>query len=120
MLFNDFHSYCNSLSHTEETFPFDQKTLVFKCYGKMFALCDIETFESINLKCNPEYAIELREKYPSIIPGYHMNKKHWNTIILDGTVPDKLIFELIRHSYTLIISSLPKKIQSNFFDHVEN
>jgi predicted DNA-binding protein (MmcQ/YjbR family) len=82
---------------------------VFKVSGKIFALTDIELFESINLKCDPERAIELREKYPCVLPGYHMNKKHWNTIVLDGTVSDKVLQEWISHSYDLARKSLPKR-----------
>lgn len=77
--------------------------------GKMFALADVENFESINLKTDPEIGVELREKYASVQPGYHMNKKHWITVFVDGTVPDKLIFQWIDASYDLVTSSLPKK-----------
>lgn len=76
--------------------------MVFKVSGKMFALTDVETFESINLKCDPEKAIELREQYEAVQPGYHMNKKHWNTVMNDGSVSDKLMKEWIDHSYELV------------------
>jgi predicted DNA-binding protein (MmcQ/YjbR family) len=91
--------YCISKKNTTESFPFGDDTLVFKTDGKIFALVNLDGDLSINLKCEPSLAIELREKYPSVIPGYHMNKTHWNTINLDGSVPDKEIFSWIDHSY---------------------
>jgi predicted DNA-binding protein (MmcQ/YjbR family) len=94
--------YCISKKGVTEGFPFGEDTLVFKKAGKIFALANLDGELSINLKCDPEYAIELREKYPAVKPGYHMNKTHWNTIILDGTIPDKEIFNWIDHSYDLI------------------
>jgi predicted DNA-binding protein (MmcQ/YjbR family) len=92
-----------------EEFPFDNNTLVYKVLGKMFALADVDQFDSINLKCEPERAIELREEYPGVMPGYHMNKKHWNTILMDGSINDTLIKSWIDHSYNLVVSSLPKR-----------
>jgi predicted DNA-binding protein (MmcQ/YjbR family) len=77
--------------------------------GKAFALCGIDEFSGVNLKCDPEKAIELREQYAGIQPGYHMNKKHWNTLSTDGSVPPSLFFELIDHSYNLVVNGLPKK-----------
>ena len=97
-----FRDYCLSKKGVTEEFPFDEQTLVFKVMGKMFALTNVDSFVSINLKCEPEKAIELREQYDFVKPGYHMNKKHWNTIILDGTIPSSLILELIDHSYDLV------------------
>ncbi len=107
----DIRSYCLSKDFTEEGFPFDENTLVFKVGGKMYALIDVEKSESINLKCNPERAEELRENNEGIIPGYHMSKKHWNTVSLDGIVDQKLVFELIDHSYQLVYASLTKKVK---------
>lgn len=105
-----YREYCLSKPGTSEGMPFDDKVLVFKVMGKMFALTDIDAFASVNLKCDPERAIELREQHDgNIIPGYHMNKKHWNTITTDGSVPDTLIKELIDHSYELVVKSLTKK-----------
>lgn len=105
-----FRDYCLAKPGTTEETPFGPDTLVFKVMNKMYALSGIETFEFINLKCDPEYAIELREKFDgNIRPGYHMNKKLWNSVDTDGSVPDKLIIELIDQSYDLIVSSLPKK-----------
>jgi predicted DNA-binding protein (MmcQ/YjbR family) len=81
---------------------------VFKVGGKIFALTDINTFASINLKCDPERAVELRDLYAFIKPGYHMSKKHWNTILLDSALPNSLLKELIDHSYTLVFAGLPR------------
>jgi predicted DNA-binding protein (MmcQ/YjbR family) len=91
--------YCISKKNATESFPFGDDTLVFKTGGKIFALVNLDGDLSINLKCEPAFAIELRERYTSVIPGYHMNKTHWNTINLDGTIPDKEIFSWIDHSY---------------------
>ena len=86
-----------------EEFPFDEITLVFKVKGKIFILISTNAHPiTINLKCEPERAIELREQYPSVEPGYHMNKKHWNTVTLDGSIPPKEIFSMIDHSYDLV------------------
>jgi len=103
--------FCLLKAGVEETFPFDQRTLVFKVFGKMFALLDIDDFTGINLKCDPERAVELRESYSGILPGYHMSKKHWNTVQMNSDVDSNLVFELIDHSYNLVFSSLPKKIR---------
>jgi predicted DNA-binding protein (MmcQ/YjbR family) len=94
--------YCINKPQATEGFPFGEDTLVFKVKGKVFALANLDGDLSINLKCDPDYAIELREKYPSVTPGYHMNKKHWNTVILDGSVPDKEVFAWIDQSYDLV------------------
>ncbi len=80
----------------------------------MFALANVENFSSVNLKCDPERAVELREQYDSITPGYHMSKVHWNTVLTTGEVPDKLIYSLIDHSYELVVSSLTKKVRQEF------
>jgi len=97
-----FRDYCLKKENVTEEFPFGEDTMVFKVKGKMFALTDVETFASINLKCDPEKAIELREQYEAVQPGYHMNKKHWNTVTMDGRLPDKLVKEWIDHSYELV------------------
>lgn len=98
-----------SFAGVTEEFPFDSQTLVFKVMGKMFALTDIDTFVSVNLKCDPDRAILLREEFDEIIPGWHMNKKHWNTVSTTGTLDDELIEELITDSYNLVADKLPKK-----------
>ena len=94
--------YCISKKGAGESFPFGDDTLVFKVKDKIFALVNLYGDLSINLKCDPALAIELRERYSAVTAGYHMNKKHWNTILLDGSVPDKEVFSWIDHSYTLI------------------
>jgi len=96
--------YCISKRNVTESFPFGDDTLVFKTGGKIFALVNLEGELSINLKCDPVLAIELRERYSSVIPGYHMNKKHWNTVYIDGSVPDKEVFSWIDHSYELVLN----------------
>ena len=110
-----YYEYCLSKKGVTEHFPFDKDTLVFKVGGKMFALSSLIQWEkgeaSVNLKCDPERALELRAEYEDIIPGWHMSKIHWNTIYLTKNVSDKLILELIDHSYELIFKSLTKKIQ---------
>jgi predicted DNA-binding protein (MmcQ/YjbR family) len=94
--------YCLSKKNVTEGFPFGEETLVFKVKGKIFVLANLDNNLSVNLKCDPSYALELREKYSSVIPGYHMNKKHWNTVLLDGSIPDKELFSWIDHSYNLV------------------
>lgn len=103
-----FREYCLAKNGTSEGFPFDNKTLVFKVLGKMFALCDVDNFESYNLKCDPDRAIDLREQYHGIKAGYHMSKKHWNTISSNSDVDDILAKELIDHSYDLVVKGLKK------------
>lgn len=105
-----FRAYCLAKPGVSEGFPFDEKTLVFKVLGKLFALTNIEEFERVNLKCDPERAQELRADFDAIQPGYHMNKQHWNTVTIKG-VPNHLLLELIDHSYDLIVSKLTKKQQ---------
>ena len=90
-----FRTYCLNKKGVEETLPFGEDTLVFKVMGKMFSLTSFSEPNKCNLKCNPDYAFDLRAQYPSISPGYHMNKQHWNTIVYNQDVPDKLIIELI-------------------------
>ena len=109
MNIEEYRNFCLGLPGVTEDFPFDVETLVFKVMGKMFALTDVDTFKSFNAKCKPEDCIELREQYSGIKPGYHMSKKHWNTISTDGSVPDELMRELIRNSYDLVVAGLTKK-----------
>ncbi len=106
-----FRIHCLSKRGVMEEFPFDEETLVFKVGGKMFALLDVDIFESVNLKCDPERAIELRERYSAVEPGYHMNKKHWNTVKMDSSIPDGLILEWVDDSYDLVFDKLPKQIK---------
>ena len=99
-----------SKPEVEETFPFGPDVLVLKVNGKIFLLIPLNSYPiQFNAKCDPERAILLREEYASIIPGYHMNKKHWNTIILDETIPSSLILDMIDHSYDLVSDSALKK-----------
>lgn len=111
MNIEQFRELCLAFPGATEETPFGPETLVFKVGGKIFALTDLDTFASTNLKCDPERAVEMRERYHGILPGYHMNKKHWNTVLTDGSVPDALIRELLRHSYALVVASLPRKAQ---------
>ncbi|MGB0167610.1 MAG: MmcQ/YjbR family DNA-binding protein [Luteibaculum sp.] len=107
-----FNDYCMQKKGISQDFPFDDRILVYRVGGKIFALCEIENFDFVNLKCDPEYAIELREQFEGIFPAYHMNKKHWNSVDVQGLVPDPLIFKLIDHSYKLVFNSLSKKLQA--------
>jgi len=109
MNIEEFREYCLSKKSATECFPFDNVTLVFKVLDKMFALTVIDEGFQFNVKCDPEKAIELREKYPSVIPGYHMNKKQWNTIIVDGSVSDNLLKQWIDDSYELIVAKMNHK-----------
>lgn len=106
-----YRDFCLSLPHTEEGFPFDMNTLVFKVGGKIFALLDVESFESVNLKCDPEKAIIFREHYFAVSPGYHMNKKHWNTVHVRGDVSDELLLLWTRESYMLVVKGLSGKVK---------
>lgn len=113
MNIEQFTAYCMRKPGVTEHFPFDEDTLVFKVGGKMFALTSLSDWEqgrpSANLKCDPERAVELRETYEGIAPGYHMSKVHWNTVGIYSDVPAALVKELIDHSYELVLRSLPKK-----------
>lgn len=109
MHIENLRNYCLQKNGVTESFPFDESTLVFKVMNKMFALTSLDREFSINLKCNPEKAIRLREIYSSVGPGYHMNKKHWNTVVIDGSIDDQLIFGWIDDSYKLVVSSLTVK-----------
>ncbi|MFN3403583.1 MAG: MmcQ/YjbR family DNA-binding protein [Cytophagaceae bacterium] len=112
MNIEEYRNYCLNKKGVTEEFPFDNNTLVFKVKGKMFTAADVEMFEGINLKCDPEEAIYLRENYSSVLPGYHMNKKHWNTVLMDGSIPDQLIRKWIDNSYSLVVAGLPKKLRN--------
>ncbi|MGY8914485.1 MAG: MmcQ/YjbR family DNA-binding protein [Flavobacteriales bacterium] len=109
-----FRAYCITKKGVTEEFPFDADTLVFKVMGKMFALAPLERIPSqVNLKCDPERAIELRETHDGIImPGYHMSKTHWNTIYIENYLPASLIMEFIDDSYNLVVAGLTKKLKA--------
>ena len=110
MNIEDLREYCISLPHVEESFPFDDETLVMKIGGKMFAYIPLEKTDAcINLKCDPELAIELREKYNSVQPGFHMNKTHWNTVFVTTEISENQIKKWIKHSYDLVKAKLPKR-----------
>lgn len=112
MNIEEFRDYCLSKKYVTECFPFDEKTLVFKVAGKMFALSGLEHQPStVNLKCDPEKAIELREEFSDVIEGFHMNKKHWNTITIEGGLSYKFIKELVDHSYDMVVKGMTKKLQ---------
>lgn len=102
--------YCLTKDLVEESFPFGEGTLVFKVKGKIFLLLSLdEVPHRFNVKCDPEKAIQLREDYSSVLPGYHMNKKHWNTIVVDGALPNAFIKEMIDHSYDLVAPKMKVK-----------
>lgn len=115
MNIEELYSYCLAKKGVTEHFPFDEETLVFKVGGKIFLLSSLTAWEkgtpAVNLKCDPEKALQLRDDYDAIKPGYHMNKTHWNTVSLKSDVTDKLLRQLIDHSYELIYNSLSKKIK---------
>lgn len=115
-----FYEHCLSKTGSTEHFPFDQNTLVFKVGGKMFALSSLLQWENgtpkVNLKCNPDYAQELRAQYDDIQPAFHMSKIHWNTITINSQVSDQFIKELIDNSYDLVFKSLTKKIQNEILE----
>jgi predicted DNA-binding protein (MmcQ/YjbR family) len=102
MNIESIREYCLSKKYVTECMPFGDDTLVYKVSGKIFILANLDGDLTINLKCDPAFALELRERYTSVIPGYHMNKKHWNTVMIDGSIPDREIFEWIDHSYNLV------------------
>lgn len=113
MNIESLQSYCLSKPAVEETLPFGPDTLVYKVMGKVFLLTSLDDPDGLrfNVKCDPALAEELREEYACVLPGYHMNKKHWNTIVVDGSVPAKKLKEWIDHSYELVVNSLPKKLR---------
>jgi predicted DNA-binding protein (MmcQ/YjbR family) len=108
----ELRDYCLSLKGTTESFPFDEFSLVIKVQGKMFALIPLDNPETqIALKCDPEKAIALREEYSAVVPAWHFNKKHWNTVFIDNRLTRKLICEWIDNSYQLVVAGLPKKLR---------
>jgi len=116
MTIDVYYDYCLSKKGVTEHFPFDEDTLVFKVGGKMFALSSLKEWENgkpaLNLKCNPDWAQELRGQYDDIMAGYHMSKIHWNTVAVNSEISDVFLKELIDHSYDLVFKSLTKKIQT--------
>ena len=117
MNIEEVRDYCLAKKGVEETTPFGPDTLVFKVMGKAFLLCSLdESPFRFNVKCDPELVDDLRAKYACVLPGYHMNKRHWNTIICDGSVSDRLINSWINESYDLVVAGLPKKIKAELED----
>lgn len=116
MNIESFRDYCLSKKGVTESFPFDEETLVFKVMGKIFSICPLERIPSqVNLKCDPEWSVELRETYDGhIYPGFHLNKEHWNTIEIEKKIPDDLLIKLTDHSYDLIVAKFPKKVKEEF------
>ncbi|MHB9851037.1 MmcQ/YjbR family DNA-binding protein [Streptomyces krungchingensis] len=106
----ELRTFCLSFNAAVEDFPFNPQTSVFKVLGKLFALTHLDAAPlTVNLKCDPEDAVRLRGEYPGlVVPGYHMNKRHWNTVTADGSLPDKLVRELIEDSYDLVVAGLPR------------
>lgn len=111
MNIEELREYCLSKTAVSESFPFDEETLVFKVMDKMFLLTNINKDLSMNVKCEPEKAIQLREEYPSVLPGYHMNKKLWNTVEIDGSISNDLLKEWIDNSYDQVVVKMTKKMQ---------
>ncbi|MFI5149674.1 MAG: MmcQ/YjbR family DNA-binding protein [Bacteroidia bacterium] len=120
MNIEELREYCMDKISVEETFPFGEDTLVFKVMGKAFLLTGLgENPLSFNVKCDPEKAVQLREEYNCVQPGYHMNKKHWNTIEVDGSVPDRMLREWIDHSYEQVCAGLSKRVQEKILKDEE-
>jgi predicted DNA-binding protein (MmcQ/YjbR family) len=107
----ELREHCLFKAGVTEGLPFGEDTLVFKVGEKMFLLTSISLGNQFNVKCDPELAIELRERHPEVTPGYHMNKKLWNTVKMDGNLTDRQLIEMIDHSYNLVLAGLPKKLQ---------
>jgi predicted DNA-binding protein (MmcQ/YjbR family) len=111
MNIEELREYCLNKKGVIEDFPFGEETLVFKVGDKIFLLTGLEEAERFNAKCDPERAIELRAEHEEVIPGWHMNKKHWNTVYMNGRLTNKQIKEIIDHSYQLVFDGLPRKIK---------
>lgn len=109
MNIEEYRTHCLSKRGVAEEFPFGEETMVFKVRGKMFSLAGVDPFERISVKVVPETGVELREKYDSVVPAYHMNKKHWVNVIMDGSIPDRLVKEWIDNSYELVVAGLTVK-----------
>ena len=111
MNMEELHEYCLRKAGAEECFPFGEETLVFKVRGKVFLIAGLTEGNQFNVKCDPERAVELRERHEEVQPGYHMNKRHWNTVRMDGTLKGREIREMIDHSYAIVVDALPKKLR---------
>ncbi len=117
MNIEELREYCLNLKGATESFPFDEFSLVLKVQNKMFALIPLDNPETqIALKCDPEKAIALREEFSCIVPAYHFNKKHWNSVIIDPSISRDLLCELIQHSYNLVVAGLPKNLKEELIN----
>lgn len=114
MNIEELREYCLGLRHVTEDMPFDDETLVFKVGGKIFCFASLTGDLNMNLKCDPDEAIEMRETFPAVLPGFHMNKKHWNTVKVDGSISDGMLEVWIRKSYLLVVAGLPRKERVKF------
>ncbi len=114
MNLDNFREYCLSKKGVTEDYPFGEDTICMKVAGKIFAITSYAVPLSVNLKCDPEYAVELREKYDEVQPGYHMNKKHWNTVDFGGRISDKELKEMTDHSFELVFRGLSRKQKEEF------
>jgi predicted DNA-binding protein (MmcQ/YjbR family) len=112
MNIEEYRDFCLSLPGTTEETPFGPDTLVFKVGGKIFALTNLQTFESFNVKCDPERAVDLRERYDYVRPGFHQNKKHWNTVLVGTGATGAQLRDWLTHSYQLVVASLPKAVRA--------
>lgn len=115
----DVRDYCLKKPEVTECFPFDEDTLVFKVCGKMFLFASIEE-NRVCVKCDPELAVSLRERYDAVVPGFHMNKKMWNTILLEGHFPSNVFYEWVDHSYEQVVAKLPKKDRERLQSGISN
>lgn len=104
--------YCLKKRGVEESFPFGEEVLVFKVGGKIFLLANLSEGATFNVKCDPDLAVELRERHEEVQPGYHMNKRHWNTVRMDGALKTKELREMIDHSYNIVVAALPKRVRA--------
>jgi len=116
MNIEELREYCLAKKGATESFPFDEATLVFKVAGKMFCLTDLVDDFAVALKNDPEKNMVLREQFPAVRPGYHMNKQHWNTVLIDGSISDKMLIQLIDESYRLVVKKLPLKMREELQD----
>lgn len=111
MNIEELRDYCIAKPGVTEEFPFDETTLVFKVMGKMFVFTNLEGDWKLNLKCDPQWAVELREQYPAVQPGYYMNKMMWNSVVMDGSLKSSMVLEMIDHSYQQVVNKLTKKLK---------
>ena len=110
----DLRALCMGFSGAEEAYPFSPEASVFKVRGKIFAIAHLAAQPPrISLKCEPELAVHLRADHPAITPGYHLNKRHWNTVVADGSVPERMLRDMVEDSYDLVVSALPRRVRDD-------